>query len=186
MGFLTALWLPILLSAVFVFIISSLIHMVLGYHKSDYKKLPDEDSVMDALRKFEIPEGDYFMPCPTKDCSMRSPEFVQKMNKGPVALITMLKSGCPTMGKSLVLWFLYSVVVSIFAGYICDRAVGPGANYLQVFRFVGSSAFMAYSFALCQDSIWYHRNWCTTIKYMFDGLIFALVTAGTFGWLWPR
>ena len=33
---LAALWLPILLSAVIVFVASSLIHMVSGWHKSDY------------------------------------------------------------------------------------------------------------------------------------------------------
>jgi hypothetical protein len=186
MGFLAALWAPILLSAVLVFVVSSLIHMVLQYHKGDFKKLPNEDAVMDALRKFAIPAGDYHMPFCSSAKDMKSPEFTEKMVKGPVALMTVLKNGKPGMGKSLVLWFLYSVVVSIFAAYICDRAVGPGANYLSVFRFVGCSAFMGYSLALAQNSIWYGRNWGATIRYMFDGFIFALVTAGTFGWLWPR
>lgn len=186
MAFLASLWLPIVLSAVFVFVISSVIHMMLQYHKNDFKRLSSEDAVMDALRKFEIPEGDYLMPCAGTAKAMRSPEYLAKLNKGPVALMTFMKSGKPEMGKSLVLWFLYSVVVSIFAAYIADRAVGPGADYLQVFRFVGCSAFMGYSFALCQNSIWYKRNWSATIRSMFDGLIYALVTAGAFGWLWPR
>ena len=47
---LTALWLVILVSAVIVFFASFIMHMVLGYHKSDYRKLPDEDRVTDALR----------------------------------------------------------------------------------------------------------------------------------------
>jgi hypothetical protein len=186
MGFLTALWIPILLSAVFVFAVSSLIHMMLQYHKNDFKKLPNEDAVMDALRKFDIPEGDYLMPCAGTAKAMRSQEFIQKWTKGPVAMMTFMKSGTHKMGQSLTLWFLYSVVVNIFAAYICDRALGPGANYLKVLRFVGCSAFMGYSFALCQNSIWYKRNWAATIRTMFDGLIYALVTAGTFGWLWPR
>jgi len=90
------------------------------------------------------------------------------------------------MGKSLVLWFLYSVVVSVFAAYVAGRALGPGAQYLQVFRFAGCTAFTAYSLALVQPSIWYGRNWGTTVKSMFDGLVYACLTAGTFGWLWPR
>jgi hypothetical protein len=35
-------------------------------------------------------------------------------------------------------------------------------------------------------SIWYSRAWINTIKSTIDGLIYALLTAGTFGWLWPR
>ena len=78
------------------------------------------------------------------------------------------------------------MVVSFFAAYIAGRAVGPGADYLTVFRFVGSTAFMGYSFALPQNSIWYKRNWGMTLKSMFDGLVYGLLTAGTFAWLWPR
>ena len=89
------------------------------------------------------------------------------------------------MGKSLLLWFVYVVVVTIFAAYIAGRALGPGTHYLLVFRFVGASAFMGYSLALPQQSIWYRRNWGTTLLSMFDGLVYALLTAGTFGWLWP-
>jgi hypothetical protein len=187
MDFLCALWLPILLSAAFVFVISSLIHMMLQYHKNDFKKLPNEDAVMDALRKFDIPKGDYVMPYAGTMKAMSSAEYVEKQNKGPVAVMTFIKCGKPGMAKSLILWFLYSLVVSVFAAYICDRAVGgPGAHYLKVFRFVGASAFMGYAFALCQNSIWYARNWGATIRSMFDGFIYALVTAGVFGWLWPR
>ena len=183
---LTALWLPILLAAVFVFIASSIIHMVLGYHRSDLRKVAAEDEVMDALRKFNIPPGDYQFPCASGPAGMKSPEFQEKWKKGPVAIFTILKSEAPSMGKSLVLWFLYCVVVSVFAAYISGRALGPRANYLDVFRFAGTTAFAAYSLALLQNSIWLGRSWSTTFKSMFDGLIYALLTAGTFGWLWPR
>lgn len=70
--------------------------------------------------------------------------------------------------------------------YIAGRALGSGANYLAVFRFAGASAFMGYSLALLQNSIWYNRNWGATVKSVFDGLVYGLLTAGTFGWLWPR
>lgn len=186
MAFLATLWIPILLSAILVFVISSLIHMLLKYHQNDFKKLPNEDAVMEALRKFEIPEGDYLIPCAGSAKAMKSPEYIDKMTKGPVAVVTFIKPGVPTMTKNLILWFLYIVVVNIFAAYIADRAVGPGGQYLRVFRFVGCTAFIGHSLALLQNSIWYKRNWGATIKSIFDGLIYALVTAGTFGWLWPR
>jgi hypothetical protein len=89
------------------------------------------------------------------------------------------------MGSSLIQWFLYSVVVGALAAYVTGRAVGPGAAYLDVFRFVAISAFLGYSLALAQASIWYKRSWTVTLKSMIDGLIYALLTAGVFGWLWP-
>lgn len=185
MGFLLELWIPILVSAVLVFVVSSVIHIFMTYHRSDFRKLPDEDSIMESLRKFNIPPGDYVMPCAGSAKGMKSPEFLEKTTKGPVAFMTVIKSGPPQMGTSLVMWFAYSLLISVFSAYICNRAVGPGAYYLEVFRFVGCSAFMGYGFALLQNSIWYKRNWGATLKSMFDGLVYALVTAGTFGWLWP-
>ena len=180
-----ALWLPILLAAVFVFIVSSIIHMLLPYHKSDFSGLPDEEKVMDDLRKYNIPPGEYHMPRAESTKEMSSPEYIEKMKKGPVAFMTVVENGPPNMGSSLILWFVYSIVVGIFAAYIGGRALGPGADYLAVFRFVGTTAFFAYTVGLWQNSIWYKRKWSTTIKNTADGLIYALVTAGTFGWLWP-
>jgi hypothetical protein len=183
---LSALWLPILLSAVIVFFVSSLIHMMLPYHRKDFRGIPEEDQVMEALRKFKIPPGDYAMPCPGDPKHMKSPGFIEKMTKGPVALMTVLASGPPAMGMQLAWWFLYSVIVSIFAGYIAGRALEPGAHYLSVFRFAGCTAFVGYSLALWQNTIWYKRAVGTTLKSTFDGLVYGLLTAGTFGWLWPK
>lgn len=182
---IASLWLPILLSAVAVFIVSSIIHTALGYHNTDFKVLPEEDKVMAALRPFDIPPGDYFVPFSTDPKVRKSGEFKDKLNKGPVAVMTVFPNGEMSMGTSLILWFAYSVVISIFAAYIAAHALEPGAAYLDVFRFVGSSAFLGYSLALVQNSIWYKRNWSATGKSVFDGLIYALFTAGVFGWLWP-
>jgi len=181
-----SLWVPILLSAAIVFIASSIIHMVLPFHKSDYKKLPDEDGVMEALRKFGLAPGDYHFPCPGSAQEMKDPAFVEKMTKGPVALMTVIESGPPAMGKSLALWFVYCAVVGVFAAYVAGRALPAGAHYLKVFRFAGVTAFVGYALALWQNTIWYRRAWTTTLKSTIDGLVYGLLTAGTFGWLWPR
>jgi hypothetical protein len=183
---LTALWLPILLSAVVVFIISSIIHTLTPWHKGEYPKLPNEDKISDALRPFNIPPGDYMLPRASSTAEMKSVEFADKLKKGPVMIITVKPNGPWQMGQTFVLWVLYSVVVGFFTAYIAGRALPMGATYLQVFRFVGASAFMGYSLALWQLSIWYGRSWKTTIKSTIDGLIYALFTAGFFGWLWPR
>jgi hypothetical protein len=182
---LSALWMPILLSAVVVFVASSLIHMASPWHKSDYPKMPNEDQVMDAMRPLAIPPGDYFFPRPGSRGDLSSQAFAEKVKKGPVVLMTVMPGGM-AMGRNLVMWFLYSVVMSVFAAYIAGRALPSGTVYLQVFRFVGATAFIGYSAALWQMSIWYRRAWLTTIKSTVDGLIYASLTAGVFGWLWPR
>ncbi len=180
------MWLPILLSAIIVFVVSSIIHMALPWHQSDYPKMPNEDKVMDALRPLAIPPGDYMVPRPSTRADMRSAEFLEKRKKGPVMVVTVMPGDSMSIGKNMVQWFLYCAVVAFFAAYVAGRALHPGAPYLQVFRFVGASAFMGYSLALWQLSIWYRRAWTTTIKATIDGLIYASLTAGTFGWLWPR
>ena len=183
---LTSLWAPILLSAVIVFVASSIMHMVLPFHRKDYKKLPAEDDVMAALRKFAIPPGDYLVPCGGSPAAMKSPEFIEKMNKGPMMMMTVMPNGMPPMGPIFALWFAYCVVISVFGGYVASRALGPGAPYLEVFRFVGTVAFVGYSLALWQNTIWYRRSWATTLRSNIDGLIYGMLTAGTFGWLWPK
>ncbi len=182
----TALWIPILLSAVLVFIASSIMHMVLPYHRTDWKKLPAEDEVMEALRRFNIPPDDYMMPCAGSPSAMKNPAFVEKMKRGPIGIFTIFPSGQISMASNLVQWFVYSIIVSVFAAYLAGAALPMGAEYLEVFRFAGTTAFAAYALALWQFSIWYKRSWVTTMKSTFDGLIYALLTAGTLGWLWPR
>jgi len=182
---LTSLWLPILLSAILVFVASSVVHMVLGYHNSDYAKLPKEDDVIAALRPMNIPPGDYILPCSGGAAGMKDPAFQDKWAKGPVATITVLPSGANFMGAQLGQWFVYTAVVAFFAGYVASRTIAPGADYLIVFRVVGTTAFMAYALGLWQMTIWYKRSITTTLKSTFDSLLYACLTAGAFGWLWP-
>ena len=90
------------------------------------------------------------------------------------------------MGSQLAQWFVYCLIVGVFAAYITSRAAAPGAEYLSVFRFAGCTAFIGYSLAHMQRSIWFKQAWSTTLKNMFDGLIYGLLTAGSFAWLWPE
>ena len=182
---LTALWLPVLLSAVIVFVASSIMHMVLPYHRSDYRQLPDEDKLLAALRGVGLKRGLYIFPFGThKD--MKSPAMQEKYNQGPVGMMTLFPSGPPAMPKYLAMWFVYCLVIGFFTAYVTGRTVMSGAHYLAVFRVAGTVAFMAYGVGQVSNSIWAGQPWSVTIKHVFDGLIFALLTAGTFGWLWPR
>ncbi len=181
------LWLPILLSSVGVFIISAIIHMVLPWHKGDYKKVPNEDKVRDAIRPLSIPPGEYMVPRAASGKEVRSPEFVQKMKDGPVILMTVRPNGpLLSMLPMLVSWFIYTIVIGVFVAYIAGRALPPTAPYLHVFRFAGATAFSCYVVAQWEMPIWWWRSISMTIKATVDGLIYALITAGFFGWLWPR
>lgn len=182
---LVALWLPILLSAVLVFIASAVIHMFLGYHGGDFAQLPDEARFADAVRPMAIPPGDYIVPRAKGAADMKSPEYRERREKGPVMVMTVFANGITGMGTQLVQWFVYVLVVSVLAAYVAGRALPPGTDYLEVFRFTGTTAFIGYAVALWHMSIWYRRKWSTTIKDTIDGLVYGLLTAGAFGWLWP-
>ena len=182
---LTTLWLPILLSAAIVFVASSIMHMVLPYHKSDYRKLPDEDRVTDAMRSAGVTRGPaYFFPYFSFK-EMKSAPVIEKMKRGPVGLLTVLPSGPPAMGKNLVQWFVYCIIISVFAAYLATRTLTPGTAFMEVFRVIGTVAFLGYGAAHAQESIWSGRSWVVTMKHIFDSVIYAALTAATFGWLWP-
>jgi hypothetical protein len=180
-----SLWLPVLVSAVAVFVASSLVHMVLPWHKNDYARVPDEEAARSAIGPLAIPPGDYMMPRPMSRAEMSSEAFKEKHRQGPNVIMTVLPNGDWSMGRNLTLWFLYLVVVSIFSAYLAGRALPATAETMQILRFVSATAFISYSVALWQMSIWYRRSWSTTIKANIDGLIYAFITGGIFCWLWP-
>jgi len=180
-----SLWLSILLSAVLVFVVSSIVHLVLRYHWTDYDKMSGEANVLESMRKEGVAPGNYHFPHCRGMKEMGSPEMTEKFEQGPVGLLTVLPSGTPRMGKQLTLWFLYSVVVGVVVAYLTGRTVAPGAEYLQIFRVAGTVAFVAYAMGEPIGSIWKGQKWSTTVKAMFDGLLYALVTAGAFAGFWP-
>jgi len=182
---LTALWLPIVLSAVIVFVASSIMHMLLPYHQSDCDRLPDEDKLRAALRTAGVKRGFYMFPYGShKD--MKSPAMQEKFKEGPVGTMTVFPSGPPAIPKFMGMWFVYCLVIGFFTAYLTGHTVAPGANYLIVFRVAGTAAFMAYGLGNVSNGIWKGQPWGMTIKEAIDGLVYGLLTAGTFGWLWPR
>ena len=182
---ISALWLPIVLSAIFVFIASSILHMVVQYHRSDYKALPEEEKALATLRGMGLKRGLYVFPfCTHKE--MNSPAMVERFKQGPVGMITVLPSGPPAMPKFLVQWFVYCVIIGFFVAYLTGHTVRPGAPYLAVFRVAGTAGFMGYGLGHLSDGIWKGQPWSMTIKEVADGLLYGLLTAGTCGWLWPH
>jgi hypothetical protein len=183
---LLSLWLPILLSAVIVFLASWLLHMIVGHHQHDLSKLPQQDALLEALRTAQVAPGDYMAPHIESPKQMRDPQFLEQKRRGPTIVLTLTGGGEMAMGKPLAQWFVYLVVVMLLSAYVASRTLAAGAPYLTVFRVVGTVAFMGLSLGQPHQSIWWQRRWSTTFKYMFDGLIYALLAAGVFGWLWPR
>jgi len=180
---LSMLWLPILVSAVFVFIGSNILWMALKFwHRSDYGKLPDEKAALAALSGAK--SGQYVLPC--LDWNKMTAEEREEMHRGPTAFMVVRNPGKFNFGKVLVLWFLYLLVVSIFVAYLTGRTRPAGTAYLEVFRVAGAAAFMAYGLRTISDGIWYGKPWKVVIKESIDGLFYSLLMAGAFGWLWPK
>jgi hypothetical protein len=180
---LTALWLPILLSAVVVFVASSVIHMALPWHKADFKRFSSEDAVLDALRAFSLGPGDYVAPMAAGMAEMSSPEYKARLERGPRIMLTVLGAS-NSMGRNLVVWFIYLLIVGLFAGYIASISLAPGTAYMTVFRVTSTVAFAGYALAIWQSWIWYSRSLGYTLRTTIDGLVYALLTGGVFGWLW--
>lgn len=185
MAFLADLWLPILLASVFVFIASSVIHMALPYHKSNVKKMPNEDAVLEAMRAQGVGPGEYMFPMCESMKDWNSDEMKAKREKGPQGLLTVVPPDGFNMGKSLVFWFIQSLIISFFVAYLAWNALGATGDYLTVFQITGAAAFLGYGVGHMHDSIWKAQSWVVTGKFVFDGLIYSLLTGGTFGWLWP-
>lgn len=184
---LGSLWLPIVASAAAVFVVSALIHMASPWHANDYPPVPDEGRLRAALQPLSIPPGDYMVPRVRTRQELRDPAFLEKISQGPNLILTVLPNAQLRMGRQLGLWFLYTLIVSLFAAYVASRALAAASpSGSGIFRFAGTAAFLGYAVALWQMSIWYRRAWRTTGKATIDGLIYALVTAGVFVWLWPR
>ena len=183
---LSSLLLPIALSGVFVFLASFLMHMVLPHHRSDFKQLPNEAEVVDALRKFSLPPGDYMTPKPQSPADMRTQAYQDKMSRGPVMITTILPNGMHGMGAQLGQWFVFCLVVSTFAAYLASRTLPAGTEYLKVSQIASTAAFMGYILAQWSQVVWYRKSVSATIKSTIDALVYGLITGGTFGWLWPH
>jgi len=186
MNALISLWLPILLSAVVVFIISSLIHMVIKWHAPEYKGFANEDAVRAAINAGNPSLGQYVLPY-CKDMKALANETMQKkFQEGPVGFLRLGPKGGHNMGKSLGIWFLFSLAVSAVAAYLAVRIYGLEPMFVRSpAKLIGAVAFIAYGFGGIPESIWMARPWTSTAKYLLDAALYAAGTGATFYFLWP-
>lgn len=181
---LSALWLPVLLSAVLVFVASNILWMALPFwHRRDYGKLPDEAGVLRAL---SAAKSGMFI-APSVDWGRLSADERARLQKGPMALILLRNPASQfSFGTALLSYFGYALVISIFVAYLTGRTMSPGSDYLSIHRVAGTAGMLGYAFGSIPYSVWYGRPWSATLKDIVDGLIYGLLIGGTFGWLWPR
>lgn len=180
------LWLPILVAAIICFFAGAILYMASPLHKKDWTGLPDEGGVLAALGKAGVGAGQYMFPFCADAKTRSSPEYQKKWNDGPTGIMILRQPGPFTMGPMMMQMVVYHLVVSVFVAYIAGRVLGPGQDYLAVFRIAGTAAIMAYGFGTVPMTIWYGFKWGFTFRIFIDGLVNGLLTTGVFGWLWPR
>ncbi|NND45092.1 MAG: hypothetical protein HKN58_07195, partial [Xanthomonadales bacterium] len=175
------LWLAILVGAVLCWVASAVIHMVIKYHDKDYKGLANEDEVRAAIRNGSPESYFYNIPYCADMKEFGSEEMQAKMNEGPVGFLTVLPNGMPNMGKLMGQQFAHFLITCALVAYVAALGLPPGADYMTVFRFVMTTAFLAFGLANIPYSIWYGQPWGTTLRFMLDALIYGAVVAGVFG-----
>lgn len=179
-----SLWLQVIVSAVVVFVGSSVMHMALKYHNADIKALPNDDAVRDALAKQNAAPGVYMTPFCSHD-RMKEPAMLERFEKGPVAMITLYPKGKVNMPKHLALWFGLAFLVSFTAAYVARHTLTPGADGMLVMRVTGTVAFAAYGISHISDSIWKGQPWSNTVRALIDAAVYSLLTAVVFRVMWP-
>lgn len=182
---LTLLWMPIVVGTVLAWISSMLIHIALKYHNSDYQRLENEDEVMGSVAKGNPGLGIHTFPYAVDMSAMKDPAVQEKFARGPVGFVTVFPTGMPNMGKLVPMQVGYFFLGCILIAYAATLGLAPGSDYLVVFRFVATVGFLAFGWAVVPFSIWFGHPWSTCCKYLLDALIYGLVVAGSFAWLWP-
>ncbi len=182
---LPMLWLPIVLSAVIVLIGSAVVWMALKYEPAEWKAIPNEDQFREAVRKLNLPEpGQYIFPHMAASADRQA--VTKKVAEGPNGVLLLTDRRTMNMGSQLAQSFIYYLIVSVFVGYIASHALTRGTDYLRVFQVAGAAGFMAYGMGVFTEAIWFGRTWKSALKTALSALIYGCLTAGTFGWLWPR
>ena len=181
-----SLWLPVLLSAVGVFIASSLIHMVLQWHAREYRRFPNEAEMRAVVGRAQLAPGQYTMPfCPTGKELPRE-EMHQQFREGPVATLIVRANGLPNMGVALGQWFALTLVVALLSASLAAMVLGAGTDGHKVFHFFAVLTFMVYATGSAINAIWMGKLWSAVAVDLLDSLLYALITGAVFAWLWPQ
>jgi hypothetical protein len=184
MAFLAQLWMPIVVSAVLVFVVSAITHMLLPARQTEWSHLEKEGALQEALRGAK--PGLYGFPMPAEGMARGKPEALQRWAEGPSGWLSLVHPGPINMGRNLGLSLLVNLVVSAMAAYLAAHVLSVAPSYRPVFRLVGTVGFLAYAVGPVYEAIWYWKPWRSLALTTVDALLYGLVMGGVFGWLWPR
>ena len=185
MELLIPLWLPILLSAAVVWIVSAVVWMALPHHKQDFIGLPDEDGFSDFIRKSGIKPGNYVFPDFRGREAMKSEKITKALEEGPVGHLSVWRTPV-TMGGKMVATFIVYLVVSTLIAYLAAVALPKAADFAKVFQVVGTAGILAYCFAFIPNNIWFGTHPRTIIASIIDGIFYGAITGAIFAWRWPH
>jgi hypothetical protein len=178
---LSSLWLPIILSGAALFFASWAAWMLLPHHKGEWKGLPDEEGVVAALRKFNIPPGQYHFPHASSQEEMKTDDFKRRKESGPSGFLTVWQTW-PSMGVNMLCTVLFFTIANFVIGYLAGSVIPPGKDFMTVFRFVGTAGILTYGTANILNGIWFGRKMAADIC---DGIAYGLITGLIFAALWP-
>lgn len=179
-----ALWPAILISTVLVFVSSAMLWMITPIHKNDYKSPGDkEGGIQSAFASASLEPGVYFLP--SAMCG-KGPDARERARSatGPFVSFTVLPEK-PKFAYSLILWFINSLLVSALVGYVSIHTLLPNTQYLRVFQAAGAVATLAYCGYLLPLVAWHWLPIRQLPGKIFDGLVYSLLTAGSFAAFWP-
>jgi hypothetical protein len=192
MELLLPLWLPILLSAAAVWVVSIILGMALPHHKQDWIALPasqgGEDGFMDDLRKRGIKPGNYLFPDFRDPKSMKSEKVQKALNEGPVGHLSLWKTPL-TMGDKMIGSFIVYFVASTLIAYLTRIALPPTTGptpFAKVFQVAATAGILAYCFSFIPSAIWWGSYKRTIVANVIDGIIYAAITGAIFAWRWPH
>jgi hypothetical protein len=178
------LWLAILAAGAATWIASALSWMVVGHHKKDWDRLPDEDRALDKLRELGLPPGVYGFPFIGSHKESSTEAAKEKWAKGPLGLLRIW--GPVNMGKNMVLTAVFFFVVSGLIGYLGSACLPRGAEFWKVFQVLGTAGVLAYSASTIPGDIWFQNKVRATFMHVVDGIAFGLITGAVFAALWPK
>jgi hypothetical protein len=178
---LVSLWLPIIVSGVALFFASFAAWMLLPHHKPEWTGVDNEDAFLQAVRNAGIGPGQYMFPYSCKPEDWKSEEFKRRQAEGPTGTIIIWKSQ-PNMGVNMALTVAFFTITNLVIAYLAGMAIQPGAEFLTVFRFVGTAGVLTYGTANILNGIWFGRKMIADI---IDGIAYGLITGLIFAALWP-
>jgi hypothetical protein len=185
MELLIPLWLPILLSAVAIWIISAIVWMALPHHKQDFIGLTDEDGFMDSIRRSGIKPGNYVFPDFRDREAMKSEKISKALEEGPVGHLSVWRTPL-TMVSKLVGTFIVYIVVSTLIAYLTRVALPGPAEFAKVFQIAGTAGILAYCFSSIPNALWFGSYKRTIVASFIDGIVYGHITGAIFAWRWPH